>query len=303
MDSCAARGGGWRGKMKKKITIGQLLIRVCLLTAALLILIPILNILAKSVSEPKLVPSMSGWQFWPSGFDLINYKLIFSNSLVTRSFLNSLFITTVGTALSLLVTGCAAYALTRPGLPFKKPLMVFFIIMMIFEPSIIQEYFVIKDLNLLNNIWVMVIYNSVNVYYLILMMRFFEETPIALIEAAKIDGAGELSVFFKIFLPLNKIAFMTVGMFYAVVRWNEYFKSSVFLQTRDTTVLQVFLKQFVVNGDSTAIASYANVDLTSLNIGSLKAATIVIVMVPILAMYPLILKYYTGGVMAGGVKE
>ena len=149
--------------MKKKITIGQLLIRICLLTAALLILIPILNILAKSVSDPKLVPYMSGWQFWPSGFDLINYKLIFSNSLVTRSFLNSLFITTAGTMLSLLVTGSAAYALTRPGLPFKKPLMVFFIIMMIFEPSIIQEYFVIKDLNLLNNIWVMVLYNSVKI--------------------------------------------------------------------------------------------------------------------------------------------
>ena len=93
--------------------------------------------------------------------------------------------------------------------------------MMIFEPSIIQEYFVVKNLHLLNNIWVMVIYNSVNVYYLILMMRFFEETPIALIEAAKIDGAGELTVFFKVFLPLNKIVFMTVGMFYACLLYTS----------------------------------------------------------------------------------
>lgn len=289
--------------MKKKIKPSQLLIRMLLLVVVLLILIPILNILAKSISDPKQVPYMSGWQIWPAGLDFINYELIFSNSLVIRSFANSVFITVVGTALSLVVTGAAAYALTRPGLPFKKALMVFFIIMMIFEPGIIQEYFVVKELGLLNNIWVMVFYNSVSVYYLILMMRFFEETPISLIEAARIDGAGELTVFWKIFLPLNKIVFMTVGMFYAVVRWNEYFKSSVFLQTRDTTVLQVFLKQFVVNGDSTTIASYANVDLTMLNVGSLKAATIVIVMVPILAMYPLILKYYTGGVMAGGVKE
>lgn len=289
--------------MKKKIKIGQIIIKLVLGIVVLIILIPILNILAKSISSPRLVPHMKGWQFWPSGFDLVNYELIFSNSLVIRAFLNSVFITVAGTGLSLLVTGSAAYALTRPGLPFKKPMMVFFIIMMIFEPSIIQEYFVVKNLNLLNNIGVMVLYNSVSVYYLILMMRFFEETPQALIEAAKIDGAGEITIFARIFLPLNKIVFMTVGMFYAVVRWNEYFKSSVFLQTRDTTVLQVFLKQFVVNGDSTAIASYANVDLTSLNISSLKAATIVIVMVPILAMYPLILKYYTGGVMAGGVKE
>lgn len=289
--------------MKKKISLGQILIRVILLLFSLSILLPILNILAKSISDPHLVPYMKGWQFWPEGFSLENYKLIFSNETIIRSFLNSLFITIAGTALSLVITGCAAYGLTRPGLPFKRVFMVFFIIMMILEPSIIQEYFVVKDLGMLDNIWIMVIYGSVNVYYLILMMRFFEETPQALIEAAKIDGAGELTVFFKIFLPLNKIVFLTVGMFYAVVRWNEYFKSSVFLQSKSNTVLQVFLKQFVVNGDSSTIASLGNVDLTQLNVSSLKAATIVIVMVPILAMYPLILKYYTGGVMAGGVKE
>lgn len=289
--------------MKKRISLGQILIRVILLLFSLSILLPILNIVAKSISDPQQVPYMKGWQFWPEGFSLANYKLIFSNATIIRSFLNSLFITIVGTGLSLIVTGCAAYGLTRPGLPFKKVFMVFFIIMMILEPSIIQEYFVVKDLGMLDNIWIMVIYGSVNVYYLILMMRFFEETPQALIEAAKIDGAGELTVFFKIFLPLNKIVFLTVGMFYAVVRWNEYFKSSVFLQSQRNTVLQVFLKQFVVNGDSVTIASLGNVDLTSLNISSLKAATIIIVMIPILAMYPLILKYYTGGVMAGGVKE
>lgn len=279
------------------------MIRLFLSVVALVIIIPILNILAKSISDPRRVPFMEGWQFWPEGVDFVNYKLIFSNRLVLRSFANSLFITAAGTALSLLVTGLAAYAMTRPGLPLKRLLMVFFIVMMIFEPSIIQEYFVVKNLGLLNNVWIMVLYNSVNVYYLVLMMRFFEQTPASLIEAAKIDGAGEFTVFLRIFLPLNKIVLMTVGMFYAVVRWNEYFRSSVFLQTRDGTVLQVFLRQFVVEGDSTTLAAYSNVDLTAINVSSLKAATIVIVMVPILAVYPLILKYYTGGVMAGGIKE
>lgn len=292
-----------RKRWSGKIQIGQILIRLFLLVIVLVIMVPILNILAKSISDPRRVPFMKGWQFWPAGLDFVNYRLIFSNKLVLRSFANSVFITLVGTMLSLLVTGLAAYAMTRPGLPFKRGLMVFFIIMMIFEPSIIQEYFVVKNLGMLNNIWIMVIYNSVNVYYLVLMMRFFEETPASLIEAAMIDGAGELTIFFRIFLPLNKVVLMTVGMFYAVVRWNEYFKSSVFLQTREGTVLQVFLRQFVVEGDSTTLASYANVDLTSINVSALKAATIVIVMVPILAIYPLILKYYTGGVMAGGVKE
>ena len=292
-----------REKKSRRLRPEKVLIRLFLSVVALVIIIPILNILAKSISDPRRVPFMEGWQFWPEGVDFVNYKLIFSNRLVLRSFANSLFITAAGTALSLLVTGLAPYAMTRPGLPLKRLLMVFFIVMMIFEPSIIQEYFVVKNLGLLNNVWVMVLYNSVNVYYLVLMMRFFEQTPASLIEAAKIDGAGEFTVFLRIFLPLNKIVLMTVGMFYAVVRWNEYFRSSVFLQTRDGTVLQVFLRQFVVEGDSTTLAAYSNVDLTAINVSSLKAATIVIVMVPILAVYPLILKYYTGGVMAGGIKE
>ncbi|MCI8433590.1 MAG: carbohydrate ABC transporter permease [Lachnospiraceae bacterium] len=292
-----------REKKSRRLRPEKVLIRLFLSVVALVIIIPILNILAKSISDPRRVPFMEGWQFWPEGVDFVNYKLIFSNRLVLRSFANSLFITAAGTALSLLVTGLAAYAMTRPGLPLKRLLMVFFIVMMIFEPSIIQEYFVVKNLGLLNNVWIMVLYNSVNVYYLVLMMRFFEQTPASLIEAAKIDGAGEFTVFLRIFLPLNKIVLMTVGMFYAVVRWNEYFRSSVFLQTRDGTVLQVFLRQFVVEGDSTTLAAYSNVDLTAINVSSLKAATIVIVMVPILAVYPLILKYYTGGVMAGGIKE
>ncbi len=292
-----------REKKSRRLRPEKVLIRLFLSVVALVIIIPILNILVKSISDPRRVPFMEGWQFWPEGVDFVNYKLIFSNRLVLRSFANSLFITAAGTALSLLVTGLAAYAMTRPGLPLKRLLMVFFIVMMIFEPSIIQEYFVVKNLGLLNNVWIMVLYNSVNVYYLVLMMRFFEQTPASLIEAAKIDGAGEFTVFLRIFLPLNKIVLMTVGMFYAVVRWNEYFRSSVFLQTRDGTVLQVFLRQFVVEGDSTTLAAYSNVDLTAINVSSLKAATIVIVMVPILAVYPLILKYYTGGVMAGGIKE
>ena len=292
-----------REKKSRRLRPEKVLIRLFLSVVALVIIIPILNILAKSISDPRRVPFMEGWQFWPEGVDFVNYKLIFSNRLVLRSFANSLFITAAGTALSLLVTGLAAYAMTRPGLPLKRLLMVFFIVMMIFEPSIIQEYFVVKNLGLLNNVWIMVLYNSVNVYYLVLMMRFFEQTPASLIEAAKIDGAGEFTVFLRIFLPLNKIVLMTVGMFYAVVRWNEYFRSSVFLQTRDGTVLQVFLRQFVVEGDSTTLAAYSNVDLTAINVSSLKAATIVIVMVPILAVYPLILKYYTGGVMEGGIKE
>ena len=224
-----------------------------------------------------------------------------------RSILNSLFITVAGVFLNIILTASAAYVLTRPGLVGKKVFMYFFIIMMIFEPGIVQEYFLMKNIHLLDNLFSMVIYRSVNVYYLIILMRFMEEVPASIQEAARIDGAGHFDILFKIMIPLSRIPLITVGMFYAVFRWNEFFKSSIFLTSKNHTVLQVLLRQFIVNSDSQVIVGAANIlannNIAQLDNASLKAATIVVAVVPILLLYPVILKYYTNGVMSGGVKE
>lgn len=291
---------------KKKFKLPQVssvCINAIMVFVLLVVLVPMLNLVAKSFSDPAKVARMPGWQIIPAGFSLINYEIIFSNPAIWRALLNSVFITVVGVALNVVVTSMAAYAMTRPVLPGKKLFMAFFIMMMIFEPGIIQEYFVIKGLGLMDNLWSMVLYNTVTVYNLILLMRFFSDTPEAILEAAAIDGAGHLNILFKVFLPMNKIPIMTVGMFYAVARWNEFFRSSVFLTSNKNTVLQVFLRRFVVEGDSTVLASLGNIDLTGVNMTSLKSATIVVVILPILCMYPFILKHYTSGVMQGGVKE
>jgi putative aldouronate transport system permease protein len=166
---------------------------------------------------------------------------------------------------------------------------------------------VIKDLHLLDSLWAMVLYRMINVYYLIIMMRFLEEIPDSLMEAAKIDGAGHMTLFLKIVLPLARIPLLTIGMFYSVAKWNEFFKSSIFLPSRDKTVLQVLLRQFIVDRDSSSIVGTTDIlrnsNIAQLDFSSLKAATIVIAMIPILMLYPIILKYYTSGVMDGGVKE
>ena len=285
---------------KKKFKLPQIssvCINGIMVFVLLVVLVPMLNLVAKSFSDPAKVAGMPGWQIIPAGFSLINYEIIFSNPAIWRALLNSVFITVVGVALNVVVTSMAAYAMTRPVLPGKKLFMAFFIMMMIFEPGIIQEYFVIKGLGLMDNLWSMVLYNTVTVYNLILLMRFFSDTPEAILEAAAIDGAGHLNILFKVFLPMNKIPIMTVGMFYAVARWNEFFRSSVFLTSNKNTVLQVFLRRFVVEGDSTVLASLGNIDLTGVNMTSLKSATIVVVILPILCMYPFILKHYTSGVM------
>ena len=294
-------------KSSKKLSVSKIIMGIILIFLAASMLIPMLNILAQSLSHPDKVHALKGWDILPKGFSLVNFQVILSQPLVIRSILNSVFITVVGTFLNLVMTASAAYVLTRPGLVGKKIFMYFFIIMMIFEPGIIQEYFLMKDIHLLDSLFSMVFYKYVNVYYLIILMRFMEDIPGSLIEAARIDGAGHVNVLFKIMMPLCKVPLLTVGMFYAVFRWNEFFKSSIFLTSKKNTVLQVLLKQFVVNSDTQVIVGAANImannNIAQLDNGSLKAATIVIAVIPILLLYPIILKYYTSDVLAGGVKE
>lgn len=293
-------------KMKKNkvdMRISTILIYGLMLCLILIILIPIINLVAKSLSSPEYSRAMSGWDILPKGFTLSNYEIIFDSPIIWRATLNSVVITVCGTFFSMLLTSCAAYALTRPGLPGKSIFMVFLLIMMIFEPTTIQYYMVVKGYNLIDKIGSMIIFCCVNVYYLILLMRFFAETPQSLLEAARIDGAGEMTTLFRIFLPLNRVPLITLSMFYAVDKWNEYFYSSIFLTSSENTVLQVFLKKFAVDGDSWTYLSHIKTRFAEIDLQAVKAAAIVVVILPILLLYPLILKYFTSGVLIGSVKE
>ncbi len=291
----------------KKISFGKVIIGFVLLLIALSMLVPLLNILAKSLSHPDKVHLLKAYNIFPKGFSLVNYEVIFSQDIVLRSILNSTFITVVGTTINILLTSAAAYALTRKNLVGKKVFMYFLVVMMIFEPGIVQEYMLMKNLGLLDSLFSMVLYKSVNVFYLIILMRFMQEIPDSLTDAATIDGAGHMTIFTKIMIPLCKVPLLTVGMFYAVYRWNEFFKSSIYLTTKDNTVLQVLLRKFIIDSESQVIVGAANIlannEIAQLDNASIKAATIVIAIVPILLLYPIILKYYTGGVLSGGVKE
>jgi putative aldouronate transport system permease protein len=291
----------------KRFTVSKLIIGFILTVIALTMFVPIMNLFAKAFSDPGKVHLLHGYDILPKGFSLINFQVVLSNPIIGRAIANSLFITIVGTGLSLFLTTITAYVLTRKNLIGKTPIMIFLIIIMIFEPGIVQEYMVVKKLHLLDSLWSMVLYRTINVFYLIIMMRFLEEIPDSLIEAAKIDGAGHMKMFIRIVMPLSRVPLLTVGMFYAIARWNEFFKSSIFLSSRENTVLQVLLRQFVVDRDTTALVGASdllkNNHIAQLDFSALKAATIVIAMVPILMLYPIILKYYTNGVMEGGIKE
>jgi len=298
---------GFTGK-RKRLSLGQVVLMAFMLLLSLTMIVPVLNILARSLSDPDLSPGMGGLRIIPAGFDLINFKLVFSNKYIMPTLRNSIYITVVGTALNIFLTTSAAYALIQPKLLFKKTIMTFLIIMMLFDPGIIPEYMVMgkRQLNLIGSQWSIILVYAVNVYYLIIMMRYFQEVPAELYEAARMDGAGHLTVLFRVVFPLAKAGIATITMFYAVVRWNEYFKASIYLTKASQTTLQVILRQFVVLGDTTALVGMSNMmsynELAQIDYSALKAATIIVAIVPILILYPLVLRFYTRDVIAGSVK-
>ena len=294
-------------KKRGRFTLGQLLLSAVMVLLALTMLIPMLNILAKSFSDPALSPSMSGLRVIPAGFSTVNYDIVFSNKVILPTLWNSIFITVVGTAINILLTTSAAYVLIQPGLMFKKIIMTFLIVMMLFDPGLVPEYLLVKQLGLIGSQWSVILVTSVYVYYLIIMMRYFQAVPMDIYEAARIDGAGHVRMIFSMVFPLAKSGIATITMFYAVVRWNEYFKASIYLTEKVKTTLQVILRQFVVLGDTVSLIGAQNImdynELARIDYGALKAATIVIAIVPILLLYPIVLKFYTRDVMAGSVKE
>ncbi len=295
-------------KMNKK-TLGfmQWFLMIFLFLLTLTMVVPLLHILARSLSEPARSMSMNGLDIIPKGFSLINYQVLFSNKNVVPSIFNSLFITIIGTIINMLLTMSAAYVLTRPKLVGKKILMAFFIVMMLFDPGIVPEYMVIRKLGLMGTKWSVILCQACNVYYLIIMMRYFESVPKSLCEAATIDGAGHISILFKVMAPLSKAGISTLTMFYGVVRWNEYYRAGIYISSISEVPLQVILRKFIVDGDVTTLVGTQNLmdynALAQLDYTALQYATIVVSIVPILLVYPLVLKYYNKDVMAGGVKE
>ena len=291
---------------KKHYGIGQLLLAAVLFLFTLTMLIPLLHILARSLSDPMRSTEMSGLEIIPRGFSLINYQVIFGNKNFVPSIFNSIFITLIGTLLNMTLTITAAYVLTRPKLVGKKFLMSFFIVMMLFDPGIVPEYIVIRKLGLMGSQWSVILSQAVNVYYLVILMRYFEAVPRELTEAAEMDGAGHIVILWKIISPLAEAGIATLTMFYAVLRWNEYYRSGIYISKISKVPLQVILRKFVVSGDITTLIGTQNLmnynELAKLDYTALQYSTIVVAIIPILLIYPVVLRFYNKDIFAGGVK-
>ena len=285
----------------------DVIIYVSLILLLIVTLYPIIYIFSVSVSSTTAYESGRVF-FLPVEFNLEAYKVIMKAGTIPRSFINSVIYTVVYTVVSLFMTTTMAYPLSRSKdrVAFKGFFSKIVIFTMFFNAGIIPNYLVVKGLGLMDSMWALVLPTAISTYNLVVMRSFFEGIPIDLEEAAFIDGANELTIFWRIMLPLSKAALATVGLFYGVSMWNQWFNAMLYLQSDTKFPLQLIIRHILMQNQMAAeLAAMGDTSMMTsqtTNSVSLKYAKLFLSILPMLAVYPFIQKYFVKGVMVGSVK-
>ncbi|MBB3125476.1 putative aldouronate transport system permease protein [Paenibacillus rhizosphaerae] len=278
----------------------DIFVYLILSVAGLITLLPLANVFSKSVSAEWAVIS-GKVNIWPVGFQLDTLRNVVTSSVFVQAFAVSVFVTVVGTLLSIFVTAITAYPLSKrlPGISF---VMVLFIFTMLFNGGLIPTYLLIRNLHLLDTLWSLILPAVVNVFNLLVMKSYYETLPEALEESARIDGAKTYAILFKIILPLSMPVIATISLFYAVFFWNDYFHPMLYINDEALKTLQLYLRDVVMQADSATAASKSIDELMNMSPEGVRAATVVASTVPIICVYPFLQKYFIKGVLVGSVK-
>lgn len=268
-------------------------------------IMPLLHVLWASFSEPYKLAAHTGILLKPLGFTLKGYKLIFSYPAVIYSYANTIFYVVTATALNIILTALGAYALSRKNFMFAGSAMMIITFTMFFSGGLIPFYLVCKNIGLIDNRLSMILPGAISVFNLIIMRTAFLAVPDSLVESAKIDGANDFTILFKVVLPVAKAVIAVIILFYAVGHWNSWFNAMLFLRTRTKYPLQLILKELLIQSDTSQALKQVSVD-SSGNLDQykmlVKYTAIVIATAPILLIYPFIQKYFVEGVMIGSIK-
>ena len=239
----------------------------------------------------------------PKSIDFASYALILEDDTMLRAFLVSTAVTVIGTGVSMLITTSAGYALSKKGLPGRNAIFTYVIITMFFSGGLIPLYLVMQDLGFVDSYLVMIVPLALNTFFLILMKNYFLTIPESLEESAKIDGANDILIMFRIVIPIAAPIMATMSLFYAVAYWNDWWFPMLFLQDPDKYPLQLLLRRIVIEQEM------ANrLDRVSVTLGrhyyrlSVQMATVAIATLPILLVYPFVQKYFARGIMVGAIK-
>lgn len=259
---------------------------------SLIIIIPLWKVVVDSFNAVGIYQ----FKLWPTQPTSLGYKTIFETSKLYLPFWNSVWTTVVGTLVGLIMSTLGGYVLNQYDMPGRTFFSYFLLVTMIFSGGMIPEYLVMKQLGLVDNTWILVFKHGMNVYNLVLMKNFFEGIPGSLYEAAKIDGCSPMGIFFKIVLPLSKAALASIGLMFAVTVWNDYSTVQIYITNTKLVNFQYQLRVMIMDGDTPT---------TQYNVAqeTLYYAAIVCAILPFMAAYPFLQKYFVKGVNVGAVKE
>ncbi|WP_062104504.1 carbohydrate ABC transporter permease [Bacillus niameyensis] len=293
--------------MKIKQSLGERLFDFCnvlfMIVLILVTLYPFLYVLFSSISDPGLLAQNTGILYKPLGFTFKAYKLVFENPMIMIGYMNTIFYVVVGTAVNILLTSIGAYALSRKNVMLAKPIMMMIVFTMFFSGGLIPTYLLINELGMMNTRWSLIIPNAISVWNLIIMRTSFKGIPESLEESARIDGANDFTILFKIILPLSLPVIAVMILFYGVGHWNSYFSAMIYLRDNSLWPLQLVLREILItNSTDGFITGVGGGDRYPIG-ETVKYATIIVATLPILFMYPFLQKYFVKGVMIGSIKE
>ncbi|GIF23026.1 sugar ABC transporter permease [Paractinoplanes tereljensis] len=280
-----------------------IVVKIMLAVALVVVLLPLLYIVASSLSSPDAVNS-GRVTFWPVEFSTEAYRNVLSNAEVLRGYYNSLIYAVAGTLISVTLTVAIAYPLSRKTFYGRNVLMTLLIFTMLFSGGLIPTYMVVHDLGMLDTRWALLIPNAIGVWQVIIARTFFANSiPDELYEAAMLDGASELRVLRSVVLPLSKPLLAVLALMYTIYQWNTYFDALVYLKDPDLYPLQIVLRNMLILDKSRTGAVDLAQQMHQLQLANvLKYALIVVSSVPVLAIYPFVARHFTKGVMVGAVK-
>ena len=279
-------------------------ITIWVLVALVLVIViyPLWFIIIASFSDQTMVAS-GQVVLLPKGINFGGYEQVFGDSRIWQGYFNTIIYSVVGTALNMIVTMPAAFALSRREFGSRRVIMFLFTITMYIGGGMIPTYLLMKDLNLTNSMWVFILPGAVSVWNLIIARSFFETSiPEDLHDAAQIDGLSYFGYFFKVVLPLSAAIIAVIGLYYFVGHWNDYFTGLLYIQDADKQPLQVVLQNILLANKTTAGASSASTAQQQQLADQIKYGVIIVSTLPLLVLYPFLQKYFNKGVMIGAVK-
>lgn len=289
---------------RNKFTALDAIIFIVLTALALLIIMPFyFSVMISFVPQNEYI--LSPFILWPKEFTLDSYVTLLEGGTIFTGYKNTMFHIAWGMPISMLITFSLGYVLSRPQFPGKRLLVTFVLITMIFSGGMIPTYMNIRELGLMNNKWAIILTNLLSTYYAILVMSYIRTLPESLFESARLDGASEATILFKIVLPLSSPIIATIGLFYLVDKWNEWWGSMLYLNRSTDYPLQLILQNIINtfqllqdNVSQDALERIQN----AFSMG-IKMAAVVLTMLPIMLVFPFLQRYFVKGITLGAVKE